>query len=160
MPRSLENTFIHIYTSSPHCNCLYSCNIPLKVSITALSSKWIHDSCTARIYVDRVYLEAVLSVLGCCRIWDLRVSTGAVIDKISDGTVMGPGNGNLSCGDKVGDIVGRYFASIFYRVLMACICSSTTKNVDAGAGLLSASIKSSTAWRMESVEDTFGISNL
>ena len=79
---------------------------------------------------------------------------------LGGGAVLGTGDGTLSCGDIVGDMVGRYFTSIFYRVLMACICSSTTVNGDGGAGLLSAFAKYPTAWSVELVEDMFGTRNL
>ena len=39
-------------------------------------------------------------------------------DTLCGGAVMGPGNGPLGCDDIVGDVSGRYIASIFCRVLM------------------------------------------
>ena len=75
------------------------------------------------------------------------------------GTVAGIGDGPFG-GNVVGATVGRDVASIPCRVLMACICSSPTANGDAGAGLLSAFARSSTAWRAVSVDQSFGTGQL
>ena len=76
-------------------------------------------------------------------------------ETLGGGNVLGPGDGTLGCGDIVGAVVGRYVDSIFRRVLVACICSSPTANMDDDAGLLRASAKYSTACRSALVEDIF-----
>ena len=56
LPRSLSNSFIHISASGRCRNCLYSCYIPVMISMTALVSKCMHASCAVRICVARAYL--------------------------------------------------------------------------------------------------------
>ena len=107
--------------------------------------------------MDRAYMEAVLSVLGCWRRVDCPGASGFMLGTLGDGAVVEIGDVTILGygavveigdyplgGDVVGDLVGRYFASIYCRVLMACIFSSTTVNEDSGARLLSASARSST----------------
>ena len=85
--------------------------------------------------MSRVYLEAVFPVLGCWRRRNLCSAAGTVLGTLSDGlvigvgngifgggAVLGPGNGTLGCGNVVVDVVGRCVASILCRVLMVCIC--------------------------------------
>ena len=79
---------------------------------------------------------------------------------LSGGAVLGPVNGTLGCVDAVGDMVGRYVASIFCRILMAYIFSSPTANGVSGDGLWRTSVKYSTNWRVASVEDIFGTGKL
>lgn len=102
----------------------------------------------------------VLSVLGCCRRGDCCGASVTVIVTLGDDAVVGPGNCTLGCGNILGDVVVRYFASIFCSVFMSCICSSPTENGDYGAVLLRSSIKSSTAWRAVLAEDSFGTGEL
>ena len=169
LPRSLDNSFIHIYASSPCHNCLYFCDIPVMGLINALDSNWIHASCIVRMCVARAYMESLLSILGRWSRGDCRSADGAVFGPIGYGAVMGtgngslggcamlgPGDGTLGCGNVVGTIMRSGVAIIFCKVLMACISSSSTANGDSGSGLLRASVKSSTVWRAESVKDSFG----
>ena len=162
---SLANSVTHVFTYSPRRNCFYSYNIPVMGSITSLASKWIHASCYVRICVAREYLGVVQPILGCCcSFWYFRVSTtvgccSAIIVNLGDGAVtgpvdgtlgygavMGPGNGTLGVGSVIGAIVGRYVASILCRVLMACNCSPSIDNGNAGSRFMRSSVKSSTAW--------------
>ena len=143
-------------------------------SITSLASKWLHASCSVKICEARAYLEAVYPLLGWCSCWYRRVSTtvglcGAIIvtldvdtvtgegdGTLGDGAVMGPGNGTLCVGAVIVDIVGRDIASIFCRVLMAWNWLSPIDNGDAGSRFMIASVKSSTALRASSAEDSLG----
>ena len=85
----------------------------------------------------------------------------AVVVGIGDGTNLGDGAvvgiGNVPIGGNVVDaMVCRDVVSIPCRVLMACLFPSPTTNMDADAGLLSASARSSTAWCAASVKKSFG----
>ena len=104
---------------------------------------------------------------------DCRGAPGSVIDTIRDGAIGEIGNGfNLGAVTVVGigsgpthedgvvALVGIDVTSIYCRVFMDCICSSPTANKDDGAGLLSFSDRSSTAWRVASVEGCFGTEQL
>ena len=70
--------------------------------------------------------------------------------------VLGPGDGTIGAGGVVEAIVGRKFSSIFCRVFMACNFLSPIVAGDSGDGFIRASIKSSTDWRTELAEDSFG----
>ena len=76
-----------------------------------------------------------------------------------DGAVVGIGDAPLG-GNVVRVLVGSNVASIPCRVLMALIGSPPTVNGDAGAGLLSTSARSSTAWRAKSMYERFGSGQL
>ena len=65
LPRSLENSVIHVSDSGTCHNSLYSWDIQVMVSITSLALKQLHASCVVRIFVVRAYLEAVWPKLGC-----------------------------------------------------------------------------------------------
>ena len=135
--------------------------------MTALASNLLHVLCAVRICVYRAYMGALWNRVNC------RGAAGSVLGTLGDGIVVGIGDGSTLGdgavvgigddttlvygvvagignaplgGDVVGALVGRDAASIPCRVLMACICSSPTANGDAGAGLLSASTRSYTAW--------------
>ena len=88
------------------------------------------------------------AVVGICVVANL--GYGAVVGIID--TLLG--------GDEVWALVGRDVSSIPCRVFISCICSSPTTNGDDGAGLLSASTRSSTAWCAASVDERFGTGQL
>ena len=141
--------------------------------MTVLASKFMHALCDVKICVAREYLGAVLSVIECWRRRDLHGTTGSVLGTLRDGAMVGIGDGTtlrdgavVGIGEAplggylVGAMLGRDVASISCRVLMACIFPSPTANRDDGAGLLSASAKSSTAWRAASADESFGTGQL
>ena len=181
LPRLLANASTHISDSGICRNFLYSCDIPVMGSMPVLDSNLMKASCDVRICVARAYL-GVFWNCGDCRGTDGFVigtlGDGAVVGicvgstlgdcavlEIGDGTTLGDGAVVGICdvpigGNAVGALVGRDVASIPCRVFMACICSSLTANGDAGTGLLSASARSSTAWRAASFDVSFGTGQL
>ena len=129
----------------------------------------------------RAYLGAVSNHRDC------RGTTGSVLGTLRDGAVVGIGDGStlgngavvgicvvanlgygavvgiidtLLGGDVVWALVGRDVSSIPCRVFIAYICSPPTTNGDDGAGLLSASTRSSTDWRAASADECFGTRKL
>ena len=127
-----------------------------------LASDLLHDSCAVRVCVERAYLGVFWNCGDHCG------TTGSIIGILGDSAVVGIGDCStfgysavLGIGvDGVGALVVTDVASISCRFLMACGCSSPTANGDAGYGLLSASVRSSTAWRASSVDDIFGTGQL
>ena len=62
LPRSLVNAFIHTYDSGPCRIFLFSCDIPVMVSMTALASKLLHASCDVRfLWPGRIWGRSVIT---------------------------------------------------------------------------------------------------
>ena len=148
--RSLVNSFIHISASGPLRNWLYSCDIPVIGSITALDFKWLHAPCAVRICVVGEYLEAIWSVLVWCRCscyawyphwwhnygarrWHPRLRS------CSEVWQWHPWWRQLS------RVYSRKrCCQYFLQIFMAWYCSSPTGKGGAGSGFLKASVKYST----------------
>ena len=98
--RLLENAFIHISDSGPCRNWLYSCDISVMGSMTALASNLLHSSCAVIICVARAYLGELLNCGDC------RGAADSVLGYLGDGDVVGKCDGSILRAGAVVEIGG------------------------------------------------------